>query len=243
MAAFAHGTRPGERERPLLQRFSAAAGAAQCPAWTGACFGGVSAEPAPAAGDWMGWRRDEDAPDSPGGGSSSGSGGAGLPVDSLEVLLLQAAALSPLLRRKASDLAARVAQLEPAHPAATPAASDGWGGGRAVPLPSLGDLPPPLEPLRALSVPAAAMAGVFSIERPPSPSDGGVFGDSLPQPEEGRVEAAGGAEERRAAVAAGVGVWGGGVKGAARAMEKLLRSYECCPARLTDVCREVCRGT
>jgi hypothetical protein len=229
-AAFAQGIRPGEREPPLIQRFPAAAAAtaaAQRPAWTGICFSSISAEPTPAAEGLM---RGAKAADSP---------GAGPPVDSLEVLLLQAAALSPLLRRKAADLAARVAA--PAHRTPSPAAGEGGRGGPAAPaLLSFSDEPPcSLEPIGAVFVEAAAVADVRSIERPPSLSNGG---ESLLRP--GRpVSAASGEEGRRAAAVAGVGVGGGGVKGAARAMEKLLRSYECCPARLTDVCREVRRRT
>jgi hypothetical protein len=145
-----------------------------------------------------------------------GRGRPGPAADSLEGLLLQAAALSPLLRRKARDLLSA-----PPPPAVSATLLLGGGGGgdaaaaaarRPNALAGGGGLPP------ASCEPELAMPAALGTR--------GAAGEG------GRRDAAG--------AAVGSGVWAGGVKGAARAMEKLLRSYECDPARLTDVCREVC---
>ena len=185
-AAQAHG---GE-DSPLLQRLpTTAAGATAAAGAAGATAAGAKAA-------------------ARAGGGGGGGGAAGATADSLEGLLLQAKALSPLLRRKALDLLA----------AALASATE----------PSSATEPGPLSGCEEDLTAAAA----GRLEHQLSPGAAAV---ALGDP------ALGGAEAFvRGAV--GGGVWVGGVKGTARAMEKLLRSYECDPARLTDVCRQVTRA-
>jgi hypothetical protein len=179
---------------------AAPAGSARC--WrVAAAECTVAAEPDNEDGNWVGRGGGCD-------GSAGGAGGAsgvGLVADSLEGLLLQAAALSPLLHRKVSDLLAAPPPADGPHP----------GSGRAW------------ERAPSSRHEGDSQAGLTAQRTGP------LDGDTCPTP--GRESFS---VERTAAVV-GVGVWRGGVKGEARAMEKLLRSYECDPARLTDVCRKV----